>query len=205
MKKTWTAWMGMMLALMKLFAAAGAEVFTAGDFQYRLLENGTAEITRYAGQAASLEIPAKLDGKTVTSIGDRAFYGCRTLTSVSLPDSVISIGTNPFRYCGALQKIQVSAKNPALTVKDGQEMICYPCGLKNTKSAGYAVPQGTRAIRDNAFSSCGDLAFITLPEGVTSIGEEAFEECFSLWMTVAPGSYAGQYAMEHGISVEYMS
>ena len=118
------------------------------------------------------------------------------MTSVSLPDSVISIGTNPFRYCGALQKIQVSAKNPALTVKDGvlftkdgQELICYPCGLKNTKSAGYAVPQGTRAIRDNAFSSCGDLAFITLPEGVTSIGDEAFEECFSLWMTVAPGAF----------------
>lgn len=128
-----------------------------------------------------------------------------------MPGSVISIGTNPFRYCGALQKIQVSAKNPALTVKDdvlftkdGQELICYPCGLKNTKSAGYAVPQGTGAIRDNAFSSCGDLAIITLPEGVTSIGEEAFKECFILWMTVAPGSYAEQYAMEHGISVEYM-
>ena len=66
------------LALLMIgFAAAQAEepaVYTSGDYEYVLLEDGTAEITEYTGNASTLEIPAELDGHTVTSIGKRAFF-----------------------------------------------------------------------------------------------------------------------------------
>ena len=75
------------------------KTFTSGDYQYALLDDGTVEIAGYKGSADLLAIPAELDGKAVTSIGDCAFYLCSSLTSVSIPDSVTSIGDSAFYYC----------------------------------------------------------------------------------------------------------
>ena len=75
------------------------ETFTSGDYEYALLDDGTIEITKYNGSADRLTIPAKIAGKTVTSIGYGAFAGCTFLTSVSIPDSVTSIGDSAFYYC----------------------------------------------------------------------------------------------------------
>ena len=90
-----------------LFAAAAPafaeeaerESFTSGDFEYALLDDGTAEITKYGGNADVLAIPDALDGHAVTSIGDRAFYWCDSLTSITIPDSVTSIGDEAFSNC----------------------------------------------------------------------------------------------------------
>ena len=78
------------------------KTFTSGDYQYALLDDGTVEIAGYKGSADLLAIPAELDGKAVTSIGDCAFYLCSSLTSVSIPDSVTSIGDYAFAGCGSL-------------------------------------------------------------------------------------------------------
>ena len=78
------------------------ETFTSGDYEYALLDDGTIEITKYNGIADHLAIPAKIAGKTVTSIGYYAFYSCDSLTSVSIPDSVTSIGDYAFAGCGSL-------------------------------------------------------------------------------------------------------
>lgn len=72
------------------------ETFTSGDYEYALLDDGTIEITKYNGNTDRLAIPATLDGKTVTAIGDYAFARCYSLTSVSIPDSVTSIGDYAF-------------------------------------------------------------------------------------------------------------
>lgn len=56
------------------------ETFTSGDYEYALLDDGTIEITKYNGIADHLAIPATLDGKTVTAIGDSAFSDCPNLT-----------------------------------------------------------------------------------------------------------------------------
>ena len=72
------------------------KTFTSGDYEYALLDDGTVEIAGYKGSADLLAIPAELDGKAVTSIGDYAFLFCGSLTSVSIPDSVTSIGDYAF-------------------------------------------------------------------------------------------------------------
>lgn len=80
-------------------------VDSTGDYEYILLEDGSAEIAGYSGSAEELEVPAELDGHPVTSIGDGAFCNCDSLTGVTIPDGVTSIGEGAFAFCESLARI----------------------------------------------------------------------------------------------------
>ena len=164
---------------------------TSGDWEYRVLENGTAEITGYNGNAETLEIPSQLDGHAVTSIGDGAFFapGILSLTSVTIPDSVKETGVNPFEACLNLTEIKVSPEHEYLAVIDGaliskpdMRLVCCPMNIQGV----YAIPQGVREIGDNAFLGCDSLTSVTIPEGVTSIEDWAFYGCDSLTSVTIP-------------------
>lgn len=168
------------------------KTFTSGDYQYALLDDGTIEITRYKGSADRLAIPAKIAGKTVTSIRYSAFSYCDSLTSVSIPDSVEQIGTNLFVGCSKLKTISVSPDHPYFATIDGvlfrkadKTLISYPAGIK---SSTYTIPQGIVSIGDSAFSYCSSLTNISIPDSVTSIGELAFFSCISLTSVSIPDS-----------------
>ncbi|MGN0115204.1 MAG: leucine-rich repeat protein, partial [Acutalibacteraceae bacterium] len=72
---------------------------TKNDFEYEILSDGTVAITGYTGNGGIVEIPSKIDGKTVTSIGFCAFEFCTSLTSVTIPDTVTSIDFSAFSDC----------------------------------------------------------------------------------------------------------
>lgn len=99
------------LLLLLCCAVAAAEeepatiVDSTGNYEYILLEDGSAEIVDYVGSAEELEVPAELDGHPVTSIGDEAFSGCDCVTSVTIPGGVISIGNGAFSECDNLSSI----------------------------------------------------------------------------------------------------
>ncbi|MBQ9944140.1 MAG: leucine-rich repeat domain-containing protein, partial [Clostridia bacterium] len=207
-----------LLLMLGLCIPAAAEegeptVYTSGDYQYILLADGTAEITRCYSKEVELTVPDTLDGHSVTSIGDRAFHGCYSLTSITLPegltsigdrafsgcfsltgitlpDSVTEMGINPFIGCEKLTDIRVSADQPVFATIDGvlfnkaeKKLICYPRAFTATE---YQVPRGICSIGDYAFSGCYSLTGIILPEGLTSIGDYAFFRCTSLMNITLP-------------------
>lgn len=73
-----------------------ASADTSGDYSYKILSDGTAEITGYSGSDTCLTIPNEINGYTVTSIGDSAFFEHSNITSITIPDSVTSIGSEAF-------------------------------------------------------------------------------------------------------------
>ncbi len=80
----------------------------SGDYTYSVNADGkTATITGYTGAAEVLEIPSKLDGYTITAIGDRAFFGTRKLDSVTISGTVKTIGESAFEDCSALRTIDL--------------------------------------------------------------------------------------------------
>lgn len=77
------------------------------EYRYRKLEDGTLEITGYQGNDTELVIPAEINGKRVTGIGDSAFSGCSSLTGIELPAGITSIGVNAFSGCRSLTEIKL--------------------------------------------------------------------------------------------------
>ena len=111
------------LLLLLCCAVAAAEeepatiVDSTGNYEYILLEDGSAEIVDYVGSAEEPEVPAELDGHPVTSIGDEAFSGCDCLTRVTIPGGVISIGNGAFSECDNLSSITPPTASLSLAMR----------------------------------------------------------------------------------------
>ena len=136
----------------------------------------------------------------MTSIGKQAFYGCKSLTSVSIPDSVTDIDEMTFERCTNLTDINVDMKNNnyysaggVLFDKIGETLIWYPMGKTETS---YTIPDNVKNIGDYAFQKCYSLTSIKLPDGLISIGGYAFYYCSGLTSIELPDSLIsiGEYA-----------
>ena len=167
----WALSMVLMLALTLLCAGAGAETFTSGDYEYQVLEDGTAEIIGYYGSAKELNVPAELDGIRVTSIGYTAFYECTSLTSVTLPDGVTRIEESAFENCSALTSV---------TLPDSLTSIGRYAFSQCNLLTGVTLPDSLTGIGDYAFEYCSSLTSIVLPDSVTEIYGNPFAHCKSL-------------------------
>ena len=144
---------------------------TSSDYDYQVLDDGTAEITDYTGPGGDIVIPDTIDGYTVTTIGNEAFSWCTALTSIDIPDSVTTIGDEAFYSCDALATVNLG--NGVTTIGD---RAFFGCDALSTVNLG----NGVTTIGDDAFYSCEALTSIEIPDSVTTIGEGAFEFCDAL-------------------------
>ena len=85
--------------------AASTEEKTSGDYKYRILEDGTAEITEYIGDDKEVVVPSKLDGKKVKWIEERAFYSNKKITKVEISEGITHLWGRTFLYCSNLTSI----------------------------------------------------------------------------------------------------
>ena len=191
------------LVLMLSLAVLPAAAETSGDYSYRILEDGTVEITGYSGSDTELVIPAEIDGKRVTSIGEIAFMNCTTLTSVTIPEGVTNIGFEAFFCCSALKTINIpdsitSIQNAAFAVTawlDSQPdgivylgKIAYIYKGKMPSNGEITIKDGTKGIANAAFALSPQLISVSIPDTVTFIGSEAFNFCFNLKSVDIPDS-----------------
>ena len=163
-------------------------VAPASDFNYTA-SNGQVAITSYLGSAATLEIPALIDGLPVRSIGEAAFSNHTILTSVTIPASVTTIANVPFQGCTGLTAITVSGDNTAysshdgmLYTKDAATLVACPAG----RSGVFTIPSDVTSIGLGAFQGCVSLTAVTMPSGLRNIGYKAFDGCQSLTSITIP-------------------
>lgn len=98
------------LPQLQLIAEAEDKIYTEESdglqLEYKKLEDGTIEIANFLESISTdIELPAVIDGKSVTSIGDSAFSSCSNLTSITIPDGVTNIGKSAFSNCSNLTAI----------------------------------------------------------------------------------------------------
>ena len=87
------------LSVLFLLGCTVASAAEYGGFTYEVLSDNTVLITDYNGGAENVTVPAKIGGKTVTKIGNYAFYECVGMKSVKLPDGLKEIGDYAFYFC----------------------------------------------------------------------------------------------------------
>ena len=138
-----------LFAISILTTKNNVQAATSGHYTYEENSDGTITITKYDGTAANnLEIPSTIDGKSVTEIGEDAFYHCSGLTgNLTIPNSITRIGFCAFNGCS---------------------------GLTGNLTIGNSV----KYIGVMAFYGCSSLTGnLTIPNSVTNIGIYAFEGC----------------------------
>ena len=132
------------------------------------------EAFRWCKSLQSVTIP-----NSVKSIGDYAFSSCKSLQSVTIPNSVKSIGDYAFSSCKSLQSVTI----PNSVTSIGNWAFCWCVSLQSV-----TIPNSVKSIGDKAFSDCHSLQSVTIPNSVTSIGNEAFSRCKSLQYVTIPNS-----------------
>lgn len=149
----------------------------ASGLTYKINDDGASCTITGIGTHPETEIiiPDKINGMNVTSIGEAAFWGCN-LTSITIPESVTSIGKAAFGHCYNLTSIIISAN-----VTDIGEYAFDYC----TNLDSVIIEENTKLTRINSFTfnHCG-LTSINIPATITSMGEGAFRGCSHYDFTV---------------------
>jgi hypothetical protein len=190
---------------------ASAHEFEVDGIYYNITSEADKQVevisgyTRYSG---SITLPATVTHNgvdySVTSIGEGAFFGCSSLTDITIPESVTSIGDGAFNDCSSLTAITIPKSVTSIgemafntcsnlisiVVAEGNKVYDSRNGCNaiiETSSntlimgcAGTIIPEGVTSIGMMAFRYCSRLTAITIPESVTEIGDAPFLNCSNL-------------------------
>jgi len=126
----------------------------------------------YCRELPEIQIP-----NAVLIIKQEAFAGCESLTTIDLPSDLGTIGDNAFALCYLLDNVVI----PPFVTNIGVRAF-YNC--RSIKSLDF--PKGLRTISNGVCEHCTSLAHVSIPSTVAEIGEEAFSGCYSLPSIIIP-------------------
>lgn len=172
------------LTFLPMGAVAAAPIkFTDGNLIYTVNDDGeSVTVSGKSRTPTHLNIESSISNKgknyTVTEIGDQVFWGCNTLTEVTLPNTVKIIGYQAFCKCSNLTNVTI----PEGVKKIGQAAF-YGC----SQLTSITIPS-TITNMDTAFSGNTALSHVTLTNGISKISSNAFERCTGLTEVEIPAS-----------------
>ena len=138
------------------------------------LENGQFYYDEYEHQvvirgclldASHIEIPNEINGKSVTTIGNNAFWYFKNITSVTIPDGITKIDKGAFYNCKSLTNVII----PNGITEIGNDAFRYCKSLTS-----IIIPDSVAKIGSCAFYDCENLASVTLPDSITEISASSF-------------------------------
>jgi hypothetical protein len=142
---------------------------------------------------------------TVTAIANYAFYGCSELTTLSLPDGLLSIGYQVFDGCS---KLTYTESGNAKYLGNTENPNLVLISATSTSITSCEINSATKFIYYQAFYNCSSLGSIIIPVNVISIGESAFYGCSNLLevqnlskLTITKGSTDNGYVAKYALSV----
>lgn len=196
---------------------------TASDgtdtYKYEYTVNdGNATITKFLGPVGSanpnfydIKIPSELGGHPVTGLGEYSFAAnpydghqgnplCSKIRSVTIPQSVTSIGYYAFEGCTNLNPLTIkgpitsmgnyafagSTYLTSLTLYDDIQTIGNFAFLGSTSLKTVTLPKNLTSIGEYAFACCSELESITIPENVKTINPKTFADCSKLEYIILP-------------------
>ena len=176
-------------------------------FKFKPRANKLA-VVGYAGDDTEVIIPATVaspDGGIlfeVDTIGRKAFKYCKTLTSITVPNSIAFIGEDAFAGCESLVSVALQEgikyigydafscceSLKEIAIPDSVTEICNGAFYKCSSLTSVAIPGSVTSIGECTFSGCKSLTSITIPDSVIYIGDSAFANCESLTSITLPES-----------------
>ncbi|MBR0195239.1 MAG: leucine-rich repeat protein [Paludibacteraceae bacterium] len=153
------------------------------------VENNLRYADTYLVEAVDKTLPSYVIKEDTRWIGDDAFRNCLSLTSVTIPNSVTSIGNGAFSNCSLT----------SIDIPNSVTSIGYAAFRGCSSLTTIDIPNSVESIGHVAFSGCISLTSVTIPNSVRSIGHSAFEDCSSLtsvtipnWITtIEDGAFSG--------------
>ena len=141
-------------------------------FVFTELEDGTYSVasTDYDSLPADLVIPSEYEGKPVTVIADYGFNGAK-ITSLTIPDSVHTIGVCAFASCENL--VELNMGNSVVTIDRAAFLWCR-------KLSELVFSNKLEAIKVGAFEECESITEVIIPDSVVLIDAQAFIRCPSI-------------------------
>ncbi len=180
--------------------------------QYAFAKTGLTTITLPTSGLTEIGMCAFQDCKSlnkmpsistsVKTIGQQAFSGCSSLTTITLPTGVTTFGSSIFENCTSVESITIPSSYTE--VPNGMFMGCT--GITSVKFQGtnvktigsnafvgcsfttFEVPDSVTRILNGAFQNCKNLETITLKRGITEIGSGVFSGCSVLKDITLPGT-----------------
>jgi len=122
---------------------------------------------------------------TVTTIGNRAFYLCTSLSgTVVIPNSVNTVGYHAFCRCDRLTEVVLPAKDVT---------YLYGCFMTTGLTGTLTLPEGLVTIGEEMFNNNDKLTHVVIPHTVTTISQNAFSDCNKLEEILIPNSVTTIY------------
>lgn len=159
------------------------------NHEYLIFEttDGGVKVTGFNEQTLpeDVVIPEKIGGKAVSEIARLAFYDCKTIKSVHIPDSVKTIGKNAFYGCTKLESV---------TLPGGLTRISEYCFYSCSSLKNITFPDSVEEIAEYAFYGCPKIGATKMPASLKTIKDYAFYACLNLQTAIPDGVTVDNYA-----------